>query len=176
MLLKINLATRTYVDATRLNVLFIFLALLLLLGLVLNVRAIATNRGEVEKVSREIGILEGKNKGTIGERDYQTILTRIATANAIIARKTYDWLALLDKLEIVVPDGVAVTGIQPDPSSNGLKLTGVAGNFSGLRRFVENLEDTRYFTEVYLLGQNETKIGTNQAGITFSITCKVALK
>ena len=39
---------------------------------------------------------------------------RIAVANAVIAKKTVNWLGFLDHLEEVVPAGVALVEITPD--------------------------------------------------------------
>jgi type IV pilus assembly protein PilN len=176
MRLKINLATRIYIDNQRLNLGIFLVVAVSVLSLAFSVNAIVTNVWEIEKIAGEINALEGKTRGNVGEKEYQGLLAKIGAANSIIDGKTYNWLALLDKLESVVPDGVALTAIQPEPKAEGLKLNGVAGNFQALRRFVENLEGDHSFSEVYLLGQNETKVGTSQSGITFTITCRVTGK
>jgi type IV pilus assembly protein PilN len=176
MRLNINLATRTYIDSARLNIALLMIALVLLGSLFFNVRAVASKAGEIDRVTHELSALSGKSKGEVAEKDFQALLGQINAANSIITRKTYNWLTLLDKLETVVPDGVSITSIQPETKNAGVKLNGVAGNFSGLRRFVENLEETKYFTDVYLLAQSDTKVGESQSGMTFNITCKVAAR
>jgi type IV pilus assembly protein PilN len=118
--------------------------------------------------------LEGKGRGRVGEKEYQNLLARIRFANAVIAQKSFNWLQLLDRLESVVPDGVAMTSIEPDLKGGGVKLAGVARSFAELRRFAENLEGSKFFTEVYLLGNAERKISESQKGMNFTITCKVA--
>jgi type IV pilus assembly protein PilN len=175
MRLKINLATRTYIDAHRLNAAVAAIVVLLLLGLFFSVRAVATTGGEIRLAGTELALLQGKGtgKGKVEEKEYQALLARIGAANAIIARKSYDWLQLLDRLEGVVPDGVAMTAIEPEPKGNSLKLTGVARSFAELRRFMETLEDARFLTDVYLNANAETKVGESQRGMTFSITCRV---
>ena len=175
MRLKINLATRTYIDATRFNTGVGVIVILLLLGLFFSVRAIAITAGEMKQVRDELALLQGKQsgKGKVEEKDYQALLARIGSANAIIARKTYNWLQLFDNLEGVVPDGVAMTAIEPDQKGSGLRLAGVARSFTELRRFMEALEDARFLSDVYLNANAETKVGENQRGMTFTITCKV---
>ena len=173
---KINLATRIYVDNRRVNLAMVLTCGILLLCLAFSVSNILANNQEMEKVARETASLEGKSRGNVGEKEYQGLLAKVGAANAIIAAKTYNWLTLLDKLEVVVPDGVALTAIQPELKTESLKLSGVASNFLALRRFVENLEDAHSFTEVYLLGQNDTKVGATQSGIMFTITCRVTGK
>ena len=175
MRLKINLATRTYIDSTRLNVAVSFIVVLLLLALFFAIRAVATSAGEIRLARNELAKLEGKGKGKgkVGEKEYQDLLVRIGVANAIIARKSYDWLRLLDNLEGAVPDGVAMTALEPEPGGNGLRLSGVARSFTELRRFMESLEEAKFLSDVYLNANAETKVGESQRGMTFSITCKV---
>ena len=173
---KINLATRIYVDNRRVNLAMVLTCVILLLCLAFSVNNILADNQEMEKVARETASLEGKSRGNVGEKEYKGLLAKVGAANAIIAAKNYNWLTLLDKLEMVVPDGVALTAIQPELKTESLKVNGVAASFVALRRFVENLEDAHSFAEVYLLGQNDTKVGTTQSGITFTITCRVTGK
>jgi type IV pilus assembly protein PilN len=152
MQFRVNLATRQYINTRQLN-LGIGILFILLVGLsLLAVRAVATNKGEIERVSGEIARLD-KARGAVTavpEKEYQAILERIQFANRIIANKSYNWLLLLGRLEDVVPDNVVLTSIEPDPKGGSLKLTGTARNFSNLRRFMENLEESEFFTESYL--------------------------
>jgi type IV pilus assembly protein PilN len=114
-------------------------------------------------------------KGVSG-KEYSAVLAKIEFANSVIERKSFNWLALLDRLEMVVPDGVAISSVEPDAKSQTLKLSGVGRNFRKLRTLMENLEDSKYFTEVYLLNQGNAKLGDNTQGVTFSLTCKASIK
>ncbi len=172
---KLNLATRTYVDTAKVNGSVACICFLLFLGLFFNIKAVATNAGALKSAEQEMAIMEQSGRGRVGEKEYQALLTRIGAANAIIARKSYNWLLLLDRLEIVVPDGIAMTSIQPD-TGGGVRLTGVGKSFAALRHLVERLEETNYFSDVYLLSNTESKVGTSQKGMSFSISCKVSGK
>ena len=176
---SINLATRIYINTSRLNFVIISVLTLLVLILVFNIRNSATELGEMKKLNGKLNLLEGKAgaaKGaTINEKEYQTQLARIKLANAIIEQKTFDWLMLLDRLETVVPDGISLVSIEP--SKNGeLKLAGIAKNFGNLRNYMENLEDSRYFAEVYLVSQSDLLQSDGRQGISFNITCKAIYK
>lgn len=178
MQLKINLATKTYINTRQFNVSIGVAFFLLVSMLFLNVRDVATTAGETARVARELAALEVKFKGgkEISEKDYQSLLTKIRFANGIIDKKTFSWLTLLDRLESVVPDGIALTVIDPDPKDRRLMLTGSARNFSNLRSFMENLEGSKQFTDVYLVSQSQTKVSESQKGILFNITCKADYK
>lgn len=178
MLFKINLATRQYINTRQLNLGIGALFILLICLLLLAIRAVATNSGEMERISRELAQLQ-QTLGTakaVPDKEYQALLARIQFANGIIATKSYNWLLLLDRLEDVVPDNMALAAIEPDIKEGGLKLGGAARSFSNLRRFMENLEASKFFSDIYLTSQAETKVSEKQKGINFTITCKVAFK
>lgn len=178
MQLKINLATKTYVNTQQLNLFIAAAVVLLFFLLFLNVRDVSTTAGETKRVAKEMALLTGKSAGGKGvsEQEYQALLSRIRFANAIIDKKTFNWLTLLDQMENTVPDGIALTAIEPVQKESALKLSGSARNFSNLRIFMENLENSKSFTDVYLVNQADTKVGTTQRGITFNISCKAVLK
>lgn len=180
MRLTINLATRIYINMRRLNFCIAVAFVLLILLLLFNVRNIATDFGEIQRLNHGIAILEGKAKKSTSEavpdKEYQTVLARIKFANGLIEQKTFNWLTLLDKLEGVVPDGIAIASIEPSPKDEGLKLAGMAKNFGNLKKFMENLEESKYFTDLYLVSQTEMKVSESQKGIGFQITCKAKYK
>lgn len=176
MRLTINLATRRYVNLRRLNALLV--ACLLLLGalLVFKVREVAYNQAELARI-RKLSANTGSRPGeTVSEAQLQALSAKIRFANGLIEKKTTNWISLLDRLEEVVPDGVSLTQIEPSQREQLLKISGAARNFANLRAFLENLEQSQNFSEVYLLSQTETKVGLTQQGINFAITCKVTYR
>jgi type IV pilus assembly protein PilN len=180
MRLTINLATRFYINNRLISLSLAGASVLLLLLLLLNIRNIATDYGEMQRLTKETVVLEGKAKGArsaaVPDKEYQALLNRIKFANGIIEQKTFNWLMLLDKLEGVVPDGIALASIEPDLKDEGLKLAGSARQFSNLRKFMENLEDSKYFTEIYLVNQSDVQVAPGQKGINFNITSKAKYK
>jgi len=178
MRFDINLATRRYVNTGQLN-LIIVVALVLLIGACGSILyTITAASSEIRRLDAELGgqvNKEGMGKA-VPAQEYQALLGKIKFANSIITRKSYDWLALLNRLEEVVPDGIALTSVDPDPKGVDLKVTGAALNFNTLRRFMEQLESSTAFTDVFLVSHAENKVSETQKGIVFSITCKVASK
>ncbi|SNB45279.1 PilN domain-containing protein [Geobacter sp. DSM 9736] len=175
MRLKINLASRTYLNRRQFNVAIALAFAVLGLVLVFNIGTVSRNAGEISIAARQIAQYEGKLTGAVPEQDYKALLDRIKFANEIIDRKTYRWTALLDKLEGVVPEGIAITTIDPDTKTGKLKISGAARSFKNLRQFLENLEGSEDFAEVFLVSQADVKVGQTQQGISFSIDSKVRL-
>ncbi|MSM38074.1 MAG: fimbrial protein [Geobacter sp.] len=180
MRLTINLSTRTYINHGQLN-LALSLVFLVLFGiLTLNILGISSRAGEASRISGELTAMQKKTAVSSGpaftEPDYQRLMSHIHFANSVISRKTFNWVTLLDYLESVVPDGVAVTKIEPDPKTKVLKLSGATLSFMRLRQLLENMEQSQHFSEIFLLSQTDAKVGDAQKGISFNITCQVKMQ
>lgn len=178
MRLTINLATRTYLNRNQLNTGCAVLCVLLLLFLVITIKNISAAMAETDRIRSELTALEQKSgsKGRkIPEAEYQSLVKQIGYANDVIKRKTFSWLALLDKLESVVPDGASLTVISPDIKKKELKISGTTATFARLRQLLENMEESTSFTDIYLISQADARVGETQKGITFSINCKVKM-
>ena len=175
MLLRINLATKTYLDRRKFNLIVGVSLLVLVLLLLFNISRVASNAGKLSSTGKELGLTQGKDAG-VPQKDYQEVVARIKFANDIIEKKSFSWITLLDKLEGVVPDGVAISRVEPKPKTEELSIAGVAKTFGNLRQFLENLETSGQFRDVYLLNQSEVTVGDTQQGLSFSINCKVNLK
>lgn len=176
MKLTINLATRRYLNYRRLNAWLI--AGLLLLGAlsVWQLRTVGYRLGELARIR---GLEAAATAGsaalpTVGEAQLKAQAAKVRFANGIIDRKAVNWLQLLDYLEEVVPEGVALSRIEPREHDKPLQLAGVASSFAQLRALLENMERSKNFAEVYLLTQSEVKVGLTQHGINFTLACKVA--
>lgn len=180
MLFKINLATKIHVNFRLVRICTLCALLLFSVALVYNVVTISSRFGETKSLTDKLAVMNERvkvaNSKGITEKDYATLFPKIDFANAIIGKKTYNWLTLLDRLETVVPDGVAVVTVDPDPSTQMVKLSGVARNFKRLRQFLENMEDSRDFTEVFLVGEANAPLADGTPGVTFSLTCKAVNK
>jgi type IV pilus assembly protein PilN len=175
MKLTINLATRRYLNLRQLNAFLVAGLLLLSVLAVLKVREVAYNQAELGRVGKLLAAPEAKpGSPAVTQAQLQALKGEILFANGLIQRKSVDWLQLLDHLEEVVPDGVALTEIAPPGRDQLFKISGVTRSFGSLRRLLENLEQSKNFSEVYLLSQSEAKIGQTQEGITFAVVCKVA--
>ena len=174
MQLTINLATRRYLNMRLLNAGLV--AGMALLGLlpVLKLREIADNQAELARIRGLSAATGGHAAGAaVSEAQMQALAGKIRFANALIEKKTFNWLRILDFLEEVVPSGVALTTIEPDQHKQLLHIGGAARSFADLRAFLENMEQSKNFAEVYLMSQSEAKVGLTQHGIVFAVTCKV---
>jgi len=173
MKLTINLATRRYINMRQLNTWLVVCFVLLGCLLLFKVREAAYNQAELGRIGKLSAQGPGSPAPAASAAQLKALDARIAFANTLIDKKSTNWLGLLDRLEEVVPAGVALSAIEPAQRDQLLKLSGVAHSFANLRALLENMEQSQFFSEVYLLGQTETKVGMTQHGISFTVTCKV---
>jgi len=182
MKLTLNLASRTFVNRRALFGIYTLLGsalgLLLVFNLVffwrsqLHLRQVREHLTELEQVA---GGATGEKGGGMTAASYEQMLERIHFANEVLAQDSFRWTALLSHLEEVVPKKVAVSGIQPDYKERSLRIAGLARGIEDLREFLDNLNDSPYFKEVYLLQQDRVKRGASGlGGVSYSIVVKEA--
>ena len=173
MNLQLNLATKVYIDFRKVNLVIALLFLIVLSWLCINAFVLMNNYEEIRRLTGSKLNQVAKSGGEqISDAEYTRMLTNIKIANSILEKRAYDWLTLLDNMELVVPAGVSLNSLVPDAKGGQLKLSGTAINFAAVRKFVENLEMSNKFTDVFLTDQMNIKEGNLQKGINFSVTCK----
>jgi type IV pilus assembly protein PilN len=148
----------------------------LLLILSYNVYELAITVGEGRRLRDELAGIALKGKSAlppVSDTDWKNFQTDVASANAIILRKSFNWFTFLDSMEAVLPDGVTVTSFEPKAATGELKLSGLTLTFNGISMLLSNMETSGRFSDVFLLTQTEQKFGKTQKGIAFTITCKV---
>lgn len=175
MRFSINLATRSYIDQrlVRRGVIALIALLVLLAGW--NVTRLASNLGELRRLKAEIATFEEKlnsRPAGVSESDFNRQLAAIAFYNGVIERKAYNWLGLLEQLENATPEGIALSGLTPDPKSGILRIEGRARSFAQVRTYIEKLEDSKSFSEIMLLSHGELQVGETTRGVLFAISCR----
>jgi len=172
---SINLATRVYVDFKKVNLCFLAAGVILLFWLSLSTYTFVDNTAKLKKFAEyKAKLSHGAGTKKVSEADYTAFLAKVKNVNSILYQRSYDWLPLFSNLERLVPEGVALKELAPSDKGAMLKLSASARNFSGVRKFIENLESSQVFSEVNLTSQTETKEGTQKA-LKFTVTCKVTV-
>jgi len=176
MNLTINLATRVYVNFKQVN---FFLALSFLLccsWLAFNLFIFVSSFEEMNRYTEyksKKGMVGGGK--IISDDDYNKFLGKVKDVNGILYKRSYDWLSLLENMEQLVPTGVSLRSLDPSNRGETLKLSGTATGFSSVRKFMENLEGSKVFTEVYLTDQANVRIDEKRKAVNFTVTCKASI-
>jgi type IV pilus assembly protein PilN len=177
MYFSINLATRTYLDRRLVNRIGAAICAALLLILAWNINHAASNLGELRRLRADIASYESRlssRPNGVSEKEYTRLLGSISFYNEIIGRKSFNWMGLLEQLELVTPEGIALSAVAPDMKTWDLKIDGRAKNFAQIRSYLDKLEDSKVFTSVLLLSHANVLVGNQTKAVQFSISCKAA--
>ena len=189
MRISVNLATRPFVELRP-----FFARLRLMMG-VLAVAAIVllvvthSMQKKLDRAQAQMDALKARtaaaqNEKINNERRMRqpanaAVLARSHFLNQLFLRKSFSWTAVMMDLENVLPVGVQVTSIEPQPTADGdlvIRLR-VAGDRDRAVQLVRNLERSKRFIAPRLSGENsQAKEGANAqmlagapAGVEFEI-------
>jgi hypothetical protein len=179
MYFSINLATRTYLDRRLVNRIGAGLCALLLILLAWNVNRAAWSFGELRRLRADNSSYESRLNSRpqgVSEKEYNLLLGRIAFYNEIIGRKSFNWLGLLEQLELATPEGIALSALAPEMKNGAttLKIEGRAKGFAQVRSYLDRLEDSKVFSSILLLSHTNIAVGERTKAVQFTISCKVA--
>jgi len=165
MRISINLASRPFVELrplfARLRLLMGALAVLAI-GLGFGVHALSV---QAKKASAQMDALKAQtqrvqqstaaNEARMRRPENQGVLERSQFLNALFARKSFSWTAVMMDLEHVLPPGVQVTSIDPVIAKTGevsIRLR-VTGDRDRAIQLVRNLERSQRFVDPRLSGE-----------------------
>jgi type IV pilus assembly protein PilN len=174
MRIAINLATHPFVELRPLFArLRLAMAGLAVLAIALGVGLHLLN-AKAREAQAQMDDLKAQTAGFEGERESnvlrmqqpqnRTVLERSQFLNALFARKSFSWTAVMMDLETVLPTGVQVTSIDPVISAEGdvnIRLR-VSGDRDRAVELVRNLEQSQRFLTPRL--SNETAQTQETAG------------
>jgi type IV pilus assembly protein PilN len=175
MRFTINLATRPCLDLHRVKQVSIASLALLLALLVWNMARISRDVMELGRLTAESAAMEARlvnRPAGVSEKEYSRLLTSIRFYNEIIDRRSRNWLGLLEQVENATPEGVALAALTPEKGGAELKLEGRAKNFAAVRSYLEQLEDSRNFSDILLLSHRDLALGERTRGVQFTISCR----
>lgn len=165
MRVSVNLATRPYVDLrprfAQLRLLMFGLAMsMLALGFWLHLLHAKAKTAQAQMdalTSRTEGFQQQRQRNEARMRQPQNmaVLERSQFLNAVFARKSFSWTAVMMDLERVLPAGVQVTSIDPVISKDGevsIRLR-VSGDRDRAVELVRNLETSKRFVDPRLASE-----------------------
>ncbi len=165
MRITVNLATRPFVE---LRPVFLRLRIFMVVLVMLGGAALwwtQVLRGELDVAEARMSAVHAKvvaaqnekmeNEQRMREPANAAMLDRAHFLNALFLRKSFSWTAVMMDLETVLPTGVQVTSIEPEPDSNGdvmIRLR-VSGDRDRAVQLVRNLERSKRFLAPRLTGE-----------------------
>jgi type IV pilus assembly protein PilN len=166
MRITINLATRPFVELRPLFLrLRIAMVALVLLAIALGIWAHVLQQ-RLDRASGQMNRLRNQTTAAQNERLHSearmrqpanaAVLDRAHFLNDLFLRKSFSWTAVMMDLETVLPIGVQVTSIVPQPTPEGdvLIRLRVTGERDRAVQLVRNLEHSRSFLQPRLSGES----------------------
>lgn len=165
MRITVNLASRPFVELRPVFLrLRIFMAALAVLGVAALVvtqvlqKKLDVAEGQIGAVHSKVVAAQNEKRGNerrMREPANAAVLARAHFLNALFLRKSFSWTAVMMDLETVLPTGVQVTSITPEPTSTGdvmIRLR-VSGDRDRAVQLVRNLERSKRFLAPRLTGE-----------------------
>jgi Tfp pilus assembly protein PilN len=170
--LKSNLATRPFYNergvGAALAALGVLVLALTLFNLVrfamLSSRQSALDEQIARDEQRAASLMQSaaRIRQSINQRELTEVSREARDANAIIARRTFSWTELFNRIEETLPPNVMLTSVRPsfDKGTTHVSMTVVGRRVEDVDRFMEQLEQTRAFVEVLSTEEKRNDDGT----------------
>ncbi len=165
MRITVNLATRPFIELRpiflRLRIFMAALAVVAVGALVAShvmQKKLDLAQAQIQAVHAKVVAAQDekrRNEQRMREPENAAVLARAHFLNALFLRKSFSWTAIMMDLETVLPAGVQVTSIEPEPTSDGdvmIRLR-VSGDRDRAVQLVRNLERSKRFLAPRLTGE-----------------------
>lgn len=183
MEIKLNLASKPYLNRQRLR--FWLLLVCALLSGLLTINGIYAYRGyqQLERLADRSQELERQASGVqavsveYSQDKHDDVRLQVAKANDIVAADQFHWTSLLNRFEELLPSEVSIRSIQPNFKEHSLQLACVASDVTAMARFVDNLLSSEDLNQTFLQQHGESaagKAGINKVQISFSLLIREA--
>jgi type IV pilus assembly protein PilN len=166
MRISVNLATRPFVELrplyAKLRLAVIALAVLaVVLGIVLHSlmakgRVAQSQMNALKAKTQQFQQERQRNEARMRQPQNMAVLERSQFLNAVFAKKSFSWTAVMMDLERVLPAGVQVTSIDPTTTKSGnvtIRLR-VSGERERAVELVRNLEKSQRFVSSRLASES----------------------
>ena len=155
--LSLNLATRPWYNRRLFNTVLSAAVLFQLLLIVVGGVMVLNKSNELQRLKdgmRNLDEQRARQRSGLSQKELALHQQKLEGINVILERRSRQhWLLQLDELEGLVPDGVALTRLEPD-SNVGLILNGRCKSFADLQRLMENLSKSSRFAEAVLVSHS----------------------
>ena len=163
MEIKLNLASKPYLNSQSIRLWLSLLGILLLLVCLLIGSYGFTSYRQLQLFDKRYQELNDQLAEMPGApTDYSPaklaqVKAEVRLANEIIDADRFRWTGLLSRFEKVLPDDVVIHSIQPNFRERSVQLSGVARDLSALTRFVDNLLQSEDLNQAFLNSHSEVE-------------------
>jgi Tfp pilus assembly protein PilN len=157
-----NLATRPFYNEPAVHLWLFVAALVVVVATLFNVvQMVRYSRSDTELARQaandearatELRAEASRLRATVDARQIERASLEAHQANELIDRRTFSWTALWNEFEATLPANVRITSFRPrlEPKrGNVVTISLVARSVDDVQQFMENLEKTGEFPELY---------------------------
>jgi Tfp pilus assembly protein PilN len=157
-----NLATRPFYNEPAVHLWLLVAALVVVVATLFNVvqmlrysrsdTELARQAANDEARATELRAEAARLRATVDAKQIERASLEAHQANELIDRRTFSWTALWNEFEATLPPNVRITSFRPrlDPKrGNVVTITLVARSVDDVQQFMENLEKTGAFPDLY---------------------------
>ncbi len=183
MEIKLNLASKPYLNRQRVRFWLLlssaFMALLLVLNLSYgyqNWRQLMLLESHFLELGGQVSGVQEDSSGYTPEK-YAEVKSEVALDNDIVAADQFRWTSLLSRFEELLPADVSIRTIQPNFKEHSVQLACLARDVSAMTRFVDRLLISEDLNHAYLQrhGDVESNVnGRKQVHVGFSLMIREA--
>jgi len=181
MELRLNLASRFYLDRRSVrrwllllgSLLMVWLAVDLLYGYrcLLQWQQAGAYLEEIDKrQARERGV----EVSSYTPEKLVKVKEQIGAANQIIIADQFRWTALLSRFEALLPEDVAIQSLKPDYGKRTLQLTLIARDTTAMTELLDTMLNSEDMGQVFLSSQSESNKESGEGLVQFSLTVQEA--
>jgi Tfp pilus assembly protein PilN len=181
MELRLNLASRFYLDRRSVRrwllLLGTLLALWLAVDLLYGYRYLQQwwQAGRyLEEIDSRLVQERGVEVSSYTPEQFARVKEQIGIANQIIAADQFRWTALLSRFEALLPDSVAIRSLKPDYAKRTLQLSLVARDTAAMTELLDTLLNSEDMAQVFLSSQAQSGQAEGDSVVQFSLTIQEA--
>ena len=181
--IKLNLASKPYLNRQNVRLWLLLACSFMLLLLVINCyygyqnyRQLGLLESRFQELDGQLSTVKGDPAGYTPEK-YAAVMAEVAFDNDIVAADQFRWTVLLGRFEELLPVDVSIRTIQPNFKERSVQLAGIARDVSAMTRFVDNLLTSEDLNQTYLErhGEVESKQGgRSKFHVGFSLVIREA--
>jgi hypothetical protein len=129
---------------------------------------LSSRAAAAENRARDLRAHADAMRQRVDPRELESVSGSAREANLLIGRRLFSWTDLLNRLETTLPDEVRITALLPVIDKEGkifVDMTVVGRRVEDIDRFMENLDRTGVFTDVFSRNESSTNDGLRQTSI-----------
>ena len=89
---------------------------------------------------------------------FNTLKDEVSCINNLLNIKNFSWSNFLSNLEKITPAGISISNVTPAFTTKEVRLEGMALSTNNLVNFMSNLQNSEFFSNVFIVEQKEVEL------------------